>query len=105
MDALCDGDAPILGGHRMAITFQPIVVDNDHDRDGLLILRDGALSAVMVRLRDSYDDPDLTNCWYVEASFANDAAAGMVFKSVHLAEQWFEAHHARAAALVTSCAA
>lgn len=81
----------------MAITFQPIVVDNAFDNDGLLVLSDGALTAVMVRLRDSYDDPNLTDCWYVEASFANDEANGRIFKTTHLAAQWFEAHKDRAA--------
>jgi hypothetical protein len=75
----------------MAFTFQSIVVDNEHDREGLLLLRDGALRAVLVRLCDTYDDPALTDCWFVEASFASDGAAGKVFKTVHHAVQWFEA--------------
>jgi hypothetical protein len=86
----------------MAITFQPIVVDTAFERDGLLLLRDGALTAVLVRLDGTYDDPDWnpawTNCWFVEASFANDEANGKIFKTERHAAEWFEAHQERRAA-------
>ncbi len=50
------------------ITFQPIeVLTASEDREGRLVLVDGRLAAVLVRLCDQAHDPLLRGAWYVEA--------------------------------------
>jgi hypothetical protein len=52
------------------ITFQPIeVLTASEDRDGRLVLVDGKLAAVLVRLSDQAHDPLLRGAWYFEAGF------------------------------------
>ena len=52
------------------ITFQPIeVLTASEDREGRLVLVDGKLAAVLVRLRDQAHDPLLRGAWYFEAGF------------------------------------
>jgi hypothetical protein len=50
------------------ITFQPIeVLTASEDREGCLVLVDGKLAAVLVRLSDLAHDPLLRGAWYIEA--------------------------------------
>jgi hypothetical protein len=50
------------------IIFQPIdVLTASEDREGCLVLVDGKLAAVLVRLRDRAHDPLLRGAWYMEA--------------------------------------
>lgn len=55
---------------RPKISFQPIeVVTASEDREGCLVLADGKLAAVLVRLNDPAHDPMLRGAWYLEAGF------------------------------------
>jgi len=50
------------------ITFQSIeVLTASEDREGCLVLVDGKLAAVLVRLNDRAHDPLLQGAWYIEA--------------------------------------
>jgi hypothetical protein len=50
------------------ITFQSIeVLTASEDREGCLVLVDGKLVAVLVRLNDRAHDPLLHGAWYIEA--------------------------------------
>ena len=52
------------------ITFQSIeVLTASEDREGRLVLVDGKLAAVLVRLSDQAHDPLLRGAWYFEAGF------------------------------------
>ena len=52
------------------ISFQPIeVLTASEDREGCLVLVDGKLAAVLVRLSDKVHEPLLRGTWYVEAGF------------------------------------
>jgi len=52
------------------IVFQPIeVLTDSQDRDGRLVLVDGKLAAILVRLSDDGHDPQLRGTWYIEAGF------------------------------------
>ena len=52
------------------ISFQPIeVLTASEDREGRLVLVDGKLAAVLVRLSDQAHDPLLRGAWYLEAGF------------------------------------
>ena len=52
------------------ISVQPIeVFTASEDRDGRLVLVDGKLAAVLVRLSDQAHDPLLRGAWYFEAGF------------------------------------
>jgi len=55
---------------RPQISFQPIeVLTASEDREGRLVLIDGKLAAVLVRLSDKAHDPLLRGAWYIEAGF------------------------------------
>jgi hypothetical protein len=43
------------------------VLTASEDREGCLVLVDGKLAAVLVRLSDSAHDPLLRGAWYIEA--------------------------------------
>jgi hypothetical protein len=50
------------------ITFQAIeVLTASEDSEGRLVLVDGKLAAVLVRLSDPAHDPLLRGAWYIEA--------------------------------------
>jgi hypothetical protein len=52
------------------ISFQPIeVLTASEDREGCLVLVDGKLAAVFVRLNDVAHEPLLCGAWYLEAGF------------------------------------
>ena len=52
------------------ITLQPIeVLTASEDRQGKLVLVDGKLAAVLVRLGDQAHNPLLRGAWYFEAGF------------------------------------
>ena len=52
------------------ITFQPIeVLTASEDREGYLVLVNGKLAAVLVRLSDEAHKPLLRGAWYIEAGF------------------------------------
>jgi hypothetical protein len=53
---------------RPQISFQPIeVLTASEDREGCLVLVDGKLAAVLVRLNDQVHEPLLRGAWYIEA--------------------------------------
>jgi hypothetical protein len=55
---------------RPQISFQSIeVLTASEDREGCLVLVDGRLVAVLVRLGDTGHDPLLLGAWYLEAGF------------------------------------
>ena len=55
---------------RPRISLQPIeVLTASQDREGRLVLADGMLVAVLVRLRDEAHDPLLRGAWYLETGF------------------------------------
>jgi hypothetical protein len=51
----------------MNITFQPVQVEIDEEGDGLLVFRDRALVALLVRLSDTHGGQ--TGHWFLEAGF------------------------------------
>jgi hypothetical protein len=54
----------------LRITSQPIeVLTASEDREGRLVLVEGKLAAVLVRLSDQAHEPLLRGAWYVEAGF------------------------------------
>jgi len=53
---------------RPQISFQSVaVLTASEDREGRLVLVDGKLAAVLVRLDDAAHDPLLRGAWYLEA--------------------------------------
>jgi len=54
------------------ITFQPVeVLHDDRDHEGYLVLADGRLAAVIVRLADPEYGQRLVGSWYLEAGFGS----------------------------------
>jgi hypothetical protein len=52
------------------ISFQPIeVLTASQDCGGCLVLADGKLAAVLVRLNDQAHEPLLRGAWFMEAGF------------------------------------
>ena len=55
---------------RPRISFQPIEVQTaSEDREGCLVLVDGQLAAVLIRLNDEAHDPLLRGACFIEAGF------------------------------------
>ena len=77
---------------RPQISFQPIeVLTASEDRDGRLVLIDGKLAAVLVRLNDQAHDPLLRGAWYLEAGFGLFDGRHEMFASLEEAAASIEA--------------
>ena len=71
------------------VVMQPVAVDTaSPDRDGMLVMANGMLIAVLVRLETpEHDQPD---GWFLEATFGNlDRRSAPVFDSLEDATRWF----------------
>jgi hypothetical protein len=74
----------------MAISLQTIEMGLESERDGRLVLADGALVAVLVRLSDGYPDAQMHGSWFVEGAFGAAAhASGRIFRDLDDAQRWF----------------
>jgi hypothetical protein len=86
----------------VSITLQPIpVVTDSADQDGLLVLSNGRLVGVLVRLEDPMHGEILRGSWYLECGIGKlRQAPSPVFESLEFALGWIEArlvpHEARA---------
>lgn len=71
------------------LRLRPIpVFTGSGDDDGRLVLADGRLVAVLVRLRDQAHD-DLVGAWFLEAGFGPCAeAAAPIFATLDAARDW-----------------
>jgi hypothetical protein len=74
------------------ISFKPIpVLIDGHDTDGNLILSDGQLTAVIVRLDGESHEPEHKGLWNLEAGFGKCAVRyAPLFKTPEEAEAWVE---------------
>ena len=71
------------------VTWQPIRVETGtSEEDGRLVLADGKLVAVLVRLSDEYPQPDLHGQWFVEAGFGPIFQKHEVFSTFEDAVAW-----------------
>lgn len=71
------------------VVMQPIAVDTaSPDRDGMLVMANGMLIAVLVRLdAPDHEQPD---GWFLEATFGNlSQRSAPVFDSLDDATRWF----------------
>ena len=75
----------------MPLHLQPMqVATGSRDREGLLVLSDNRLMAVLVRLSDPQHG-GLTGTWFLEAGFGPCASVRMhVFETVEQAQDWVE---------------
>ena len=75
------------------ISFQPMrVLIDGHDSEGILILANGQLAAVIVRLDGEIHDPRNKGLWHLEAGFGKCDArvAPPVFTTPEQAGAWVE---------------
>jgi hypothetical protein len=79
-------------GMALDISFQPIrVLIDGHDTDGRLILADGQLAAVVVRLDGSIHNPEHKGLWHLEAGFGkSDVRELSLFRTPEEAGAWVE---------------
>lgn len=72
------------------ISFQPIrVLIDGYDTEGRLVLADGQLAAVFVRLDGTYHDPDHVGWWHLEAGFGRcDIRNAPLFRTPAEAGAW-----------------
>jgi hypothetical protein len=78
--------------HRQ-ISFQPIeVLTASEDREGCLVLVDGKLAAVLVRLNDQAHEPLLRGAWFIEAGFGLLDGRHELFASLEEAAASIERH-------------
>jgi hypothetical protein len=77
---------------RPRISFQPIkVLTASDDREGRLVLADGMLAALLVRLSDEAHDPLLRGAWYLESGFGFLEQRHLLFASLDEAAASIEA--------------
>jgi hypothetical protein len=77
----------------LEISFQPMrVLIDGHDSEGLLILADNQLAAVIVRLDGETHNPEHKGLWHLEAGFGkcNVRVAPPVFMTPEEAGAWVE---------------
>lgn len=76
----------------MAITFQPIAVEtNSRDAEGMLVLANGSLVAVLVHLTDEAHAAAERRHWFLEAGFGRcSAAPPPLFADLDVARDWLE---------------
>ena len=74
----------------LAISFQPIrVLIDGHDSEGNLILADGGLAAVIVRLDGEHHNPEHKALWHLEAGFGKcNVRSAPVFQTPEEAGAW-----------------
>jgi len=73
-----------------ALFLQPIQVHTgSSDEDGRLVLAEGRLVAVLVRLADQAAHQGLVGAWFLEAGFGPCAATtAPLFQNLEAAEDW-----------------
>ncbi|WP_262269983.1 response regulator [Microvirga yunnanensis] len=78
----------------MGMTYQRVRVDTGSaDEDGLLVLRDNKLVAVLVQVSTEIGDPELRNQWFLEAGFGPCLGRRQghgVFGSLAAAAAWIQ---------------
>ena len=73
----------------MEIALQPVRVSVGLlDEEGRMVLVDGTLVAVLVRLTGPYDDPHLHGKWCVQRGFGPLSQGNEVFSTLEEAEDW-----------------
>jgi hypothetical protein len=76
----------------MSIALQPIALDtNSADQQGLLVLSEGRLIGVLVRLEDPVHEEALVGSWYLECAIGKlRGACNPVFENLQSALSWVE---------------
>jgi len=79
-----------VGNNENILSLRDISIDTgSDDREGLLVLNDGSLVAVLVRLSATHG-PDAGR-WYLEAGFGRCATAALpTFPDLDDAQRWIE---------------
>ena len=81
-----------------SIVFQPITIATaSPDSEGRLVLVNGALAAVLVRLADEIHAPELRGSWFVEVAFGHlsDLSGNATFATLEEAADRFRGHLTR----------
>jgi hypothetical protein len=77
----------------MKITWQPVQVGlGSFEEEGLIVLVDGRLVAILVHLTGPYDSLELRNKWFVEAGFGPLSEKHELFSTLDEAEAWVRQH-------------
>jgi hypothetical protein len=78
----------------MEVTSQPVRVSvGPLDEEGQMVLVDGTLVAVLVRLTGPYDDPHLHGKWCVQRGFGPLSEGDELFSTLEEAEDWVLQHY------------
>jgi hypothetical protein len=81
------------------VVFQPIAIAaSSADTDGRLLLVDGRLAAVLVRLQDEVHDDRLQGKWFVESAFGDlaESSGDATFATLEEAADWIRKRQSRA---------
>jgi hypothetical protein len=80
------------------VTFQPAAIaTSSADTDGCLLLVDGRLAAVLVRLQDEIHGDRLRGKWFVESAFGDLAefSGDAIFATLEEAADWIRTRQSR----------
>jgi hypothetical protein len=75
------------------IVFQPISIETSTaDTEGRLVLIDGRLVALLIRLQDKTHPEDLRGSWFVEAAFGvlSEEAGTATFATLEEVAEWIK---------------
>jgi hypothetical protein len=72
----------------MKLEFKPIEIADEQDRDGLLVLQDGRLVAILCQLSDGHGET--AGRWFMECGFGPLGGREEDFADLAAAELWFE---------------
>lgn len=78
----------------MEVTSQPVRVSvGPLDEEGQMVLVDGTVVAVLVRLTGPYDNPHLHGKWCVQRGFGPLSEGDDLFSTLQEAEDWVLQHY------------
>jgi hypothetical protein len=74
----------------LAVAFHPVrVLTGSADEEGFLVVVNGGLAGVLVRLSAAVHEGDAVGRWFLEAAFGRCAGNAPTFASLECADRWF----------------
>jgi hypothetical protein len=86
------------GEREPTLAFHPIRVETGStDEEGMLVLTNGGLAGVLVRLSSAIHEGDVAGRWFLEAAFGRHDPRAPAFDTLESADRWFRERFPRTA--------
>lgn len=73
----------------MTLEMHPIRLDHESDTEGMLVMREGRLTAILTKLSDTHGDR--AGEWFVECAFGLSLDSELCFADLDQAKIWLAA--------------